>query len=49
MGGYVMRYDGRWSWGVPIEDNLDEVQALTAEIRPPEHAAAVRHYVSGRP
>ncbi|MGE0776683.1 MAG: hypothetical protein AB7G25_07710 [Sphingomonadaceae bacterium] len=49
LGGYVMRYDGRWSWGVQIEDNLDEVQALTAEIRPPEHAAAVRQYVSGRP
>lgn len=48
LGGYVMLHDGKWMWGVPLE-NLEDVRALNAEIAPPENALAVRQYVSGRP
>lgn len=49
MGGRIIPFNGRLWLHMPIEDNLDEVQALSAAIRAPENAAAVRQYVSGRP
>jgi len=49
LGGYILRHKGEWMWGVPLDDNIADVESLTAEIRPPEHAAAVREYVRGRP
>jgi len=49
LGGYVMLDDGKWMWGVPLDDNLEEVRSLSTEIAPPENALAVRQYVSGRP
>jgi len=44
----VLLHDGKWMWGVPL-DNLEDVRSLNAEIAPPENALAVRQYVSGRP
>lgn len=48
-GGVIRQKDGSWMVCMPIEHNFDEVRSLTAEINPPEHALAVRQYVSGRP